>query len=104
MTSSFHSKANSKSTKKTYKHFELKLRKDRNDKLIKSLKDKPSINSYIKELIKNEKNPDNSWVGELKWENGIPKDDKTEFDFLDRRSDTDETEQSKISQAFLIQG
>ena len=36
--------------------------------------------------------PDNSWVGELEWKNGVPKDDKIELDFLDRRSDTDETE------------
>lgn len=44
------------------------------------------------ELISNEMNPDNSWVGELEWENGVPKDDKIELDFLDRRNDTDETE------------
>ena len=37
-------------------------------------------------------NPDNSWIGELEWKNGVPKDDKIELDFLDRRSDTDETE------------
>lgn len=59
MASSSHSKANSKYAKKTYKHFELKLRKDRNDKLIKSLKDKPSINSYIKELIEKDMNNKN---------------------------------------------
>ena len=41
----------------------------------------------FKELIANEMNPDNSWVGELEWENGVPKDDKIELDFLDRRSD-----------------
>ena len=46
----------------------------------------------FKELIANEMNPDNSWVGELEWKNGVPKDDKIELDFLDRRSDTDETE------------
>ena len=46
----------------------------------------------FKELIANEMNPDNSWVGELEWENGVPKDDKIELDFLDRRNDTDETE------------
>ena len=56
MASSSHSKATSKYAKKTYKRFELKLRKDRNDKLIKSLKDKPSINSYIKELIEKDMN------------------------------------------------
>lgn len=46
----------------------------------------------FKELIEHEKNPDNSWVGELKWENGVPADERIELDFLDRRSDTDETE------------
>ena len=46
----------------------------------------------FKELIANEMNPDNSWVGELEWKNGVPKDDKIELDSLDRRSDTDETE------------
>lgn len=46
----------------------------------------------FKELIESEKNPDNSWVGELEWKNGVPADDKIELDFLDRRSDTDETE------------
>ena len=45
----------------------------------------------FKELIANEMNPDNSWVGELEWKNGVPKDDKIELDFLDRRNDTDET-------------
>lgn len=59
MASSSHSKANSKYAKKTYKRFELKLRKDRNDKLIKPLKDKPSINSYIKELIEKDMNNKN---------------------------------------------
>lgn len=44
------------------------------------------------ELIANEMNPDNSWVGELEWENGVPKDDRIELDFLDRRNDADETE------------
>ncbi len=42
----------------------------------------------FKELIANEMNPDNSWIGELEWKNGVPKDDKIELDFLDRRSDT----------------
>ena len=37
----------------------------------------------FKELIANEMNPDNSWVGELEWENGVPKDDRIELDFLD---------------------
>mgnify|MGYP001771358663 FL=1 len=46
----------------------------------------------FKELISNEMNPDNSWVGALDWENGVPKDDRIELDFLDRRNDTDETE------------
>ena len=46
----------------------------------------------FKELISNEMNPDNSWVGTLEWENDVPKDDKIELDFLDRRNDTDETE------------
>ena len=38
----------------------------------------------FKELIANEMNPDNSWVGELEWENGVPKDDRIELAF--RRS------------------
>ena len=46
----------------------------------------------FKELIAEEKKPENSWVGELEWENDVPKDDKIELDFLDRRNDTDETE------------
>ena len=46
----------------------------------------------FKELIEAEKNPENSWVGELVWKNGVPEDDKIELDFLDRRNDTDETE------------
>lgn len=46
----------------------------------------------FKELISNEMNPGNSWVGELEWQNEIPSDDRIEFDFLDRRNDTDETE------------
>lgn len=44
------------------------------------------------ELIAEEKNPDNSWVGELEWENDHPKDDRIELDYLDRRNDSDETE------------
>ena len=50
----------------------------------------------FKELIANEMNPDNLWVGELEWENGVPKDDKIELDFLDRRNDTDETDYNTI--------
>ena len=46
----------------------------------------------FKELIADEMNPENSWVGELEWKDGIPADDKIELDFLDRRNDTDETE------------
>lgn len=46
----------------------------------------------FKGLIADEMNPQNSWVGEIEWDNDVPKDDKIEFDFLDRRSDTDETE------------
>ena len=46
----------------------------------------------FKEMIADEKNPQNSWVGEIEWDNDVPKDDKIEFDFLDRRSDSDETE------------
>ena len=46
----------------------------------------------LKELIADEMNPENSWVGDLEWKDGIPADDKIELDFLDRRSDTDETE------------
>ena len=37
-------------------------------------------------------NHDNSWVGEPEWENGVPKAEKTEFAFLYRRNDADETE------------
>lgn len=46
----------------------------------------------FKELIAEEMNPQNSWVGELEWDNDVPKDDNIEFDFLARRSDSDETE------------
>lgn len=46
----------------------------------------------FKELIADEMNPQNSWVGEIEWNNNIPKDDKIEFDFLDQRNNTDETE------------
>ena len=46
----------------------------------------------FKDMIAGEKNPQNSWVGEIKWDNDVPKDDKIEFDFLDRRNDSDETE------------
>ena len=46
----------------------------------------------FKEMIADEKNPQNSWVGEIEWDNDVPKDDKIKFDFLDRRSDSDETE------------
>ena len=46
----------------------------------------------FKELSADEKNPQNAWVGEIEWDNDVPKDDKIEFDFLDRRNDSDETE------------
>ena len=46
----------------------------------------------FKDMIADEKNPQNSWVGEIEWDNDVPKDDKIEFDFLDRRNDSDETE------------
>lgn len=46
----------------------------------------------FKEMIADEKNPQNSWVGEIEWDNDVPKDNKIEFDFLDRRSESDETE------------
>ncbi len=46
----------------------------------------------FKEMIADEKNPQNSWVGEIEWDNDVPKDGKIEFDFLDRRSESDETE------------
>ena len=46
----------------------------------------------FKELIADEMNPQNSWVGEIEWDNDVLKDDKIEFDFLDRRNDSDETE------------
>ena len=46
----------------------------------------------FKELIADEMKPENSWVGDLAWENGVPTDDRIELDFLDRRNETDETE------------
>ncbi|MDY4592377.1 MAG: hypothetical protein SO434_03135 [Eubacteriales bacterium] len=46
----------------------------------------------FKELISDEMNPQNSWVGELEWIEGVPQDDRIEFDFLDQRNDADETE------------
>lgn len=46
----------------------------------------------FKDMIADEKNPQNSWVGEIEWDNDVPTDDKIEFDFLDRRNDSDETE------------
>ena len=46
----------------------------------------------FKDLIAEEMKPENSWVGDLGWKDDIPADDKIELDFLDRRSDTDETE------------
>ena len=46
----------------------------------------------FKDLNADEMKPENSWVGELEWKDGIPADDKIELDFLDRRSDTDEAE------------
>lgn len=46
----------------------------------------------FKELIANEMKSEISWVGDIEWVNGIPKDDHIELDFLDRRSDADETE------------
>ena len=46
----------------------------------------------FKELIANEKKPENSWVGVLAWKNGMPEDERIELDLLDRRSDADETE------------
>ena len=46
----------------------------------------------FKELIAEEMMPENSWVGELEWKDGVPIDDRIELDFLDRRNDTDETE------------
>ena len=46
----------------------------------------------FKNLIAKEMKPENSWVGDLEWKDGIPADDKIELDFLDRRNDADETE------------
>ena len=46
----------------------------------------------FKELIADEMKPENSWVGELDWKDGVLQDDTIELDFLDRRNDTDETE------------
>ena len=46
----------------------------------------------FKNLIAEEMKPENSWVGDLEWKDGIPADDKIELDFLDRRNDADETE------------
>lgn len=44
------------------------------------------------DLIAEEMKPENSWVGELKWKDGTPEDEYIELDYLDRRTDTDETE------------
>ena len=46
----------------------------------------------FKELIADEMDPENSWVGDLEWKDDVPQDDRIELDFLDRRNDTDETE------------
>lgn len=46
----------------------------------------------FKMLIAEEKKPENSWVGKLKWKNGVPWSNRVGFEFLERRSETDETE------------
>ena len=71
-------------------HIESKNLRDLKNAIYNELNEKAY--EKFKELIANEMNPNNSWVGELEWENGVPKDDKIEFDFLDRRNDADETE------------
>ena len=50
--------------------------------------------SYQKfnELIAEEKKPEKSWVGDIKWNGDVPDDEHVELDYLDRRNDTDETE------------
>ena len=45
-----------------------------------------------KRLIVEEKKPNSSWVGKLKWKNGIPWGNGIGFEFLERLSETDETE------------
>lgn len=44
-------RANTKYTKKTYRRYELKLRKDNEQNLIDHLDKQPSKNDYIKQLI-----------------------------------------------------
>ena len=46
----------------------------------------------FKELISEEKKPEKSWVGDIKWNGDVPDDEDVELDYLDRRNDTDETE------------
>lgn len=46
----------------------------------------------FKELISEEKKPEKSWVGDIKWNGDVPDDEYIELDYLDRRNDTDETE------------
>lgn len=50
-------------------------------------------NAYkeFRRLIANETDPANSWIGEIEWKDGMP-DDQYNFEFFDRRNDTDETE------------
>lgn len=44
------------------------------------------------ELIAEEKKPEKSWVGDIKWNGDVPDDEHIELDYLDRRNETDETE------------
>lgn len=46
----------------------------------------------FKKLIAEEQKPENSWAGKLKWKNGVPRNNRVGFEFLERRSETDETE------------
>lgn len=46
----------------------------------------------FKKLIAEEQKSEKSLAGKLKWKNGVPRSIRVGFDFLDRRSETDETE------------
>lgn len=45
----------------------------------------------FKELIKYKMNAENSWVGEIKWNGNLP-EKRYEFNYLERRNNTNETE------------
>ena len=46
----------------------------------------------FKELISDEMKPEIPWVGDREWKDSILANENFELDFLDRRSETDETE------------